>query len=311
MRVVICHAVCRFLSAWLLVGLSPGARAEEITLNPVADTTLASAVPDHSSGGQTFFNAGITQNLTTNRALMRFELRDQIPAGSIIRAADLFLEVTRQPKDGYSPANFELHRLLKSWGEGDKIAADSRSPGLGSIASTNEATWNARFAFSTNSWTIPGGAAGADFVASASSAQAVFDVGSSPYQFSSTPQMIADLQLWLNHPEANFGWLLKESEEITPFTARRFGSREDPNVAPRLVIEFTPPFHIDHAEKAGDSFSLSFAALAGKNYAVFFRDSLVSGAWSTLTNFTIVASTNVTVTNSTTALQRFYRVGEQ
>ena len=102
-RVVICHAVCRFLSAWLLVGLSPGARAEEITLNPVADTTLASAVPDHSSGGQTFFNAGITQNLTTNRALMRFELRDQIPVGDRIRLTVLVLDLS-QPAATTAPS---------------------------------------------------------------------------------------------------------------------------------------------------------------------------------------------------------------
>ena len=61
---------------------------------------------------------------------------------------------------------------------------------------------------------------------------------------------------------------------------------------PTISFEFFPPKN-DDAE------------------AVLFRDTAASGAWSTLTNFTIAASTNVTVTNLATATRRFYRVGER
>ncbi|MBI3417288.1 MAG: DNRLRE domain-containing protein [Verrucomicrobia bacterium] len=294
-----------------LARFSLPSRADEVTLNSVADTTLISTVPNNNLGGQPFFNAGITQNRTTNRAVLRFDLTGQIPPGSTILSADLLLEVTRQPKDGYSPASFDLHRLLQPWGEGDKTFDSSRSPGLGQPTATNEATWIYRFAFTTNTWTIPGGAATNDFLPFPSTSQAVFDVGSSPYQFPSTAQMVADVQAWLDHPDFNFGWLLKESSEDTPFTARRFGSREDPNTAPRLVIEFTTLFRIQHVAKSGGEFTLSFAGQAGKTYSILFRDVATAGAWTTLTNFTAAADANVSFTNTTSAAQRFYRVSEQ
>ena len=64
----------------------------------------------------------------------------------------------------------------------------------------------------------------------------------SPYEFESTFDTVADLQLWLNHPENNFGWMLISQSEDTPFTARRFNSREEPfgNV-PFLTVDFEVP----------------------------------------------------------------------
>ena len=49
-----------------------------------------------------------------------------------------------------------------------------------------------------------------------------------------------DLQEWLAHPTSNFGWMFMCDDEATPFTARRFGSHEDPNASPQLTIQFTP-----------------------------------------------------------------------
>ena len=89
-----------FLAA---ICVCPRASADSITLFPVADTTLISTVPDNNNGGQPFFNAGITQNGTTNHGVLRFDLAGQIPPGAKILSADLVVEVTRQPKDGYSP----------------------------------------------------------------------------------------------------------------------------------------------------------------------------------------------------------------
>jgi hypothetical protein len=49
---------------------------------------------------------------------------------------------------------------------------------------------------------------------------------------------VADVQGWLNNPKSNFGWMLISESEDTRFTARRFGSREDPNNAPLLDVQY-------------------------------------------------------------------------
>ena len=286
---------------------------ESVTLTAIADTTLIQATPDNNNGGQTFVNAGVTQNYTTNRGVFRFDIGAQIPAGSKITHADLRLEVVRQPpQNDYHPASFDLHRLLVSWGEGNKTnssSVTSPSPGLGEPATFAEATWNDRFAFTTNHWTVPGGAATNDYLPSTSASQFIYGVGDSPYTFGSTTAMIDDVQLWLDHPQTNFGWLLKSTDETVNWTACRFGSREDPQNAPLLNIEYEPA-RIDRAQLSGNSMTLSFTAQAEQDYVVEFRDLLSTlNAWSTLTNFAAQpAATNWIVSDPITEQQRFYRL---
>ncbi len=301
-----------FIGALALGFYACPVRADSVILASDGDTTLIGAVPDNNNGGQTFVNAGVTQNYTTNRGLFRFDIGSRVPAGSKITHADLTLEVVRQPPpDDYKPSAFDLHRLLVSWGEGNKTnssSVTSPSPGLGEPATTNEATWNARFAFTTNFWTTPGGAATNDYAPSVSSSQFIYGLGDSPYTFASTPVMIADVQIWLDHPETNFGWILKSSDEAMNWTACRFGSREDPQTAPRLTLEYEP--RIDRVQLSGNYFRLSFTAQAEQDYVVEFRDALsTDNAWSTLTNFAAQpASTNLVASDLITDEQRFYRL---
>ena len=287
-------------------------RGDGIVLNPIADTTLLGGAADNNNGSQTFVNAGVTQNYTTNRGLFRFDVAAGVPAGSKITRADLTLEVVHQPPDGYTASAFDLHRLLAAWGEGNKTNSSSPSSpslGLGELATTNEATWNARFAFTTNLWTAPGAAATNDYVGAVSSSQFVYGVGNSPYTFESTPMMIADVQLWLDQPGTNFGWIFMNADEAVNWTACRFASREDPLNAPRLLIEYEPP-RIDPAHVAGNQFTLSFKAQAGVAYAIEFRDSLSAVlTWSTLTNLDAQSTaTNMMIFDSSTNRQRYYRL---
>jgi len=287
-------------------------RAETVILTSVADTTLIGAAPENNNGGQTFVNAGVTQNYTTNRGLFRFDIGSQVPAGSKITHADLTLEVVRQPPpDDYKPSAFDLHRLLVSWGEGNKTnnsSVTSPSIGLGEPATDNEAKWNDRLAFTTNRWTIPGGAATNDYAPSVSASQFVYGVGDSPYTFGPTPAMIADVQMWLDHPDTNFGWLLKSDDEAVNWTACRFGSRENAQNTPLLTIEYEP--QIDPVQLSDNRLILSFTAQAEQDYVVEFRESLSTlDAWSTLTNFAAwPASTNLVVSDPITNGQRFYRL---
>ncbi|MEW6302825.1 MAG: DNRLRE domain-containing protein [Verrucomicrobiota bacterium] len=211
--------------------------ADTVQLNPVADTTLIETVPNNNLGGQNHVNAGTTQNFTKNHGLFRFDLSGAIPSDAVVTSVMLQLEVTRQPVDGFAAATFELHRVLLPWGEGDKVSTPL-APGLGAPATLNEATWNHRFAGTSETWAAPGGLAGTDFAATASATQVVYDVGNSPYIFGSSAELINDVTYWLANPESNFGWMLVTQNEGVDFTARRFGSREDTVNAPILTIQF-------------------------------------------------------------------------
>jgi len=283
--------------------------ADSIVLTPVADTTLVEVAPGNNLGGQTFVNAGTTQNSNYNRGLFRFDVAANIPPASIITSAYLMLEVVHTPSCGDSPSQFDLHRLQAPWGEGDKTNSPTGSPGQGQPATTNEATWVARFAFTTNLWAAPGAAATNDYAPGISSSSFVYGLEQSPYSFDSTPVMVADVQTWLDNPGTNFGWILICDSEDVQFTARRFGSREDPQKAPLLTIEYTPP-EINRVQATGGQFSLAFTAQANQTYAVEFLDSFSTLVnWSTLTNFAAQpASTNIVVSDALTNRQRFYRL---
>jgi hypothetical protein len=72
----------------------------------------------------------------------------------------------------------------------------------------------------------------------------VSGVGS--YTWGSTPQMVADVQNWLNNPTNNFGWLVLGNEAVTG-SAKRFASNDNPASAeqPALTID-TGRLHLHH-----------------------------------------------------------------
>ena len=230
--------VAALIASWLAGEARFGQRAfgETVYLTPSADTSLLENFPDHNFGGQTYFNSGTTQNYTKNRGLLRFDLPGQVPTGATINSVTLTLEVVGQPSEPGTPSNFGLHRMLVGWGEGDK---SGQPPQLGASATTGEANWTDRFAFQSE-WGVSGGQAGVDFNTLPSGESYVYGVNFSPYLFDTTPDLVGDLQSWLDHPESNFGWMLLSQSEDQNFTARRFASREDPFSPPQLAIDFTP-----------------------------------------------------------------------
>lgn len=62
--------------------------------------------------------------------------------------------------------------------------------------------------------------------------------GIEPYEFASSPGMLADLQSWVDQPQTNFGWMIRGAEDHEQ-TARRIDSREPPTVANRPALTIT------------------------------------------------------------------------
>lgn len=288
-----------FPIAWLVLSVLV-ARAGFISLIPVADTSLLGYDPNANNGGASIIIAGNNFHGVTNRGLLRFDL-SSIPAGSVLTRADLILEVTGFPTDGYVPALFEVHRVLRAWGEGVGDGGGSTSP----PGQTNEATWNAAFAFATN-WTTPGG----DFSPTVSAEEPIGKVNQ--YQFTSSdhPQLLVDAQFWVDHSGQNFGWLLKDASEQSTGTARRFGSREDAGYEPRLEIDFVAPVCISIVSRTTNGIQFSFNAEPGFAYAVERTSTLPNtNTWTVITNFPgVVEPGDLNVIDPCAGTNSFYRV---
>jgi hypothetical protein len=267
------------------------------------------AFPTNNLGGNEYFNSGTTQNYTTNRGLMKFDVAGALPANARITYVTLTVEVVRGPVDGDAPSNFGLHRVLRDWGEGNKSGHPPQQAGLGQPATTNEATWFHRFAFTTNTWASPGGAPDIDYVSAASSETFVYREDFSPYVFDSTAQLISEVQSWLDHPESNFGWMLRTDAERNNFTARRFASREDPSRAPLLAVDYTVAPMIEQVSVGAGMIAFRFRAVAGRAYAVEYCEALNVDTWSVLTNIPpLTEAATVTISDSVGHARRFYRV---
>jgi hypothetical protein len=199
-----------------------------INLIPSEDNTLYEYDPaegDHSNGAGFHFFAGENGMGELRRGVLAFDIAGTIPAGSTITAVSLTMNMSMTPAGALT---VELHKLLADWGEGTSHAP--MGEGDGAPATPNDATWRHRF-FDTIFWEMQGG----DFSATVSASQSVGGVGQ--YTWSSA-QMVADVQLWLDSPTSNFGWLVL-GDETASATAKRFDTRESAS-PPVLTIQYIP-----------------------------------------------------------------------
>ena len=291
----------------LACGPLPLAGASELLLLiPSADTALLESFPTNNFGGQTWLNAGTTQTYKRNRGLLKFDVAGQLPARARILAVTLTLQVTRSPVDGDTPSTFDLHRVLRAWGEGDKHGGP---PLLGAPAAAGECTWTHRFALSPDLWAEPGGAPGIDYAPDSSADTFVYSEDFSPYAFTSTSNLVADVQLWQRHPELNFGWMLKTRSEAENFSARRFATREDPFLQPVLTLEYDLP-QLQPLAVTNGVVALSFWLEEGEPCTVEHCDGLSPTVnWRVLADIPAAsARTNVVIFDSVQAEPRFYRL---
>jgi hypothetical protein len=199
-----------------------------IELHPAKDNTLfESATGAISNGSGPALFVGNNSSSNTRRALIAFDVTDSIPSGATINSAELRLHVSNAPNA--IPRTITLHNILADWGEG----ASSAGGGGGAAAQTGDATWLHTF-YPSFFWLQAGG----DFNASILASTVVGEEGFCSWSDSA---MAAAVQVWLDNPGSNFGWLLL-GEEFEAATARRFDSRENGTVEfrPLLIIDFTP-----------------------------------------------------------------------
>ncbi len=223
----------RFIITLLAAGLAvvTAAPADVLILEPTKDNTLYQD-PDgaRSNGAGTGLFVGTTQTSAARRAVLAFDLAALIPTDSTIDSVSLTMNMSRTI---VGPQTIELHRLTADWGEGTSVAPGEG--GGGAPSTTGDATWIHTF-FDTQFWNAPG----SDFVA-APSAALVVDA-EQLYAWTTTPELAADVQAWLDDPSINFGWVMIGNESAAP-TTKRFDSREhaDPARRPRLTVDYTPP----------------------------------------------------------------------
>ncbi len=234
--------------------LTRGTAANVAVLEPVKDNTLFSTETTSNGAGDAVF-CGQTGTGVKQRPVLAFDVAGHVAPGSTITSATLTLTFIQQGPNGASQV-LSLHRVLADWGEG----ASNGTGGTGAPALPGDATWLHTF-FPSQFWA----AAGGDFSAVVSASLGGINTPG-PYSWGSTPEMVADVQGWLDNPVTAFGWLLK-SGEVVLNTSKKFASRESlkPDQHPILVIEFAPPpCPGDCGKKDGTVDIVDFLALLGE-----------------------------------------------
>jgi hypothetical protein len=275
------------LAGWVI-------RAELATLRPIADAELREQQPTGVFGSDlTIVSGGLgfTAGNTARRALIRFEPGAEIPSGATIVSVELGISVTRVP---LSPAIsiFELKRVRQEWLETEVSWNVRREPGL--------------------AWEIPG--AGGDEDVQPERSSSTLMQGRGRYTFPSSDRLVADLQMWVDNPGTNHGWLLWSRSENVLQTARHFASRENVADAPELVVEYTvetgiePPLLSEVRADAGEV-EFGFAVEAGVAYTVEYLESVIGMKWTILTNVAAqVSDGQIIIRDNLEAARRFYRV---
>lgn len=268
--------------AFALAGSAFYTQATTVTLLPTADTSLRSSAPDDPLGNSNPLLVGVAKSpaTVTNHSLLKFDF-SSIPANATITGATLTVTIYRSNTE---PSNYDLNRVLVDWNE-------------------YEATWNNRNA--STPWLLGGAQSGTEFVTMPSVTAQVDDA------IFSSAGMIADVQLWVNNPGTNYGWIMIATGEVTG-TGKQLGSRESDS-PPSLTIDYTlsapatPPTLFDMAA-AENIFRFSFNAESNRTYSIDVCDALTNSHWNLLTNIPALPTNGIlTVTNAISSATRFYR----
>ncbi len=210
-----------------------------VTIEADKDTSIYSEATGNGNGLNPQLVCGNAATLANvqfgiRRALVEFDVAAAVPAGSTVQSASLQLTCTYNPVNPTGAESVALRRVTSEWTQG----STNSGIGGGGAATGGDATWaNARSSGPVIAWTTPGG----DFVAGTTQTRTVNTAG--VYTWNSNATMIADVQLWLDTPAQNHGWILRANETPGQRSAKVFGSRENltPADRPKLNVTYQPP----------------------------------------------------------------------
>jgi hypothetical protein len=229
-------------------------RADVMTFGAIHDTSIVEEDPSNSNGGGPGLFVGTDGDNSPHRALISFNVSG-IPAGATVTNVQLTLTLGQVAGAGggggtgaVTTATIGIFDLTRSWGEGtvESDAVGLGGTGHGKMANPGDATWSSAF-FQQATWSTQGG--GGDHVSTASASLFLNNnADNTPFTWASTPQLVADVQGWVNNPSTNFGWELINADETDPRTFFCFYSREwatflggIASQEPALVVTYTPP----------------------------------------------------------------------
>jgi len=208
------------LATLLVLGFATAVRAETVTLSAVEDASLGEPIGGDAPAGigpVMFVGAvegppGRAGPLAIRRAVIEFDVAGSIPAGARVDRVELTLYCDEAADD--TGLDVALHRLTTDWSGGASQGGDERTP------------------------------PDRRFVPAASAARAVGATGR--YTWGPSPELVADVQAWLDSAAPNHGWILRPLETRTA-AAKRFATREHDTVEkrPRLLVTYTPPARSD------------------------------------------------------------------
>jgi NADPH:quinone reductase-like Zn-dependent oxidoreductase len=115
-----------------------------------------------------------------------------------------------------------LKKMNASWGEGPSTAYG----GGGAPSADGDVTWLHRF-YPNTLWSTAGG----QFSSTTSASRSVG--GQGYYTWTTTAQLVADVQGWLDNSATNFGWLVQG--KLRPHVSRVVGLAEVPQVLEDLL----------------------------------------------------------------------------
>lgn len=269
--------------------------AEQITLTAVADTSLWQRETNHNLGGAPFLpvgSVGSDGNFRRTRMLVKFDLQGAIPDGSTIDSASVYFRVVRAPDPNKLSrnSNFRGYRVLKDWGEGNKIYSDPQTPMTSTLEATaGEATWDHRFyGDETRTWAEPGGDFTDNDYAEAYDFQFFTSISANQDEVAGlNPDGVDTINAWLANPDSNLGWVIATERETFGGTARHLASRENeiPGYRPQLTIAYTVPGPSPpeiSISRIDEMVTVDYSAEVGVVYRPQYKSTVNGSVWTNL-----------------------------
>jgi hypothetical protein len=237
----------RFITLLLLLVAPVSAWSATVTINASKDNTIYQSNSSFSAGGAAGIFSGANGQGSPRRGLLAFDVAANVPAGSVITSAQLTMYLGAISNS--TSATIGLHTLTKDWGEGTAGSStlSVNGGGAGFAASPGDATWS-----DAKLGSVPWTSAGAtgNFNAVASATTSIGGPVDTPFTWSSTAALVADVQNWLDSPATNFGWAIVNANEGTSSSVKAFYSRSatqnSSNVPNSLDLTWRPALTITY-----------------------------------------------------------------